>query len=433
MKKVVALTSWLFLLPFSFSIVKADTTTDLQPLIDQAPPNSEIHLERGLYEGPVVIDKPLTIKGEQGAVIDGGKRDNVVTIQADDVTIRGVTIQHSGKGAQQAGILLDKAKTATISESTFTNVHYGILVRGGGSHTISRNHFSSYPGHFSARGNGIHLLATKNNRLIENEMTNVQDGIYLDESSNNAMNDNTISEARYATHFMFSTNNSVKDNHFFGNINGIMAMNSKGIDIAENTFEKQLNYRGFGVLIYETEDVRLEDNELLYNHNGLSLQSSNKILIKNNLVAGNYIGLITEGENSDVQISENRLEGNIIQTKLTGTSFPLDDGKIGNYWDDYHSYDLNGNSIGEIAYNGGSSYSSLLHQYPHLQFYFESPAMTVWQSVEKMFSLQSDDGNTDRFPLVKQVKPFDGSYVFIVLIPLGAVLYLWTRKRREIG
>ncbi|WP_203362668.1 nitrous oxide reductase family maturation protein NosD [Bacillus sp. REN10] len=431
MKNAVALASWLILFPFSFSVVKADAPIELQPLIDQAPPKSEIRLERGLYAGPVVIDKPLTIKGEKGAVIDGGKNGNVVTIQADDVAVHGVTIQHSGKGAQQAGILIDKAKSAKIIDNYLKNVHYGVFIRGGRSHMISNNHFSSYPGHFSTRGNGIHLLATANNRIVANEMTNVQDGIYLDESSNNEMNENTISGSRYATHFMFSTDNSVKGNHFFDNINGVMAMNSKGIDIEENLFEKQLNYRGFGVLIYETEDVQLEDNDLLYNHNGLSLQSSNNISVKNNIIAGNYIGLITEGKNSDIQLSENRFEGNIIQTKLTGSAFSLDDGKNGNYWDDYHSYDVDGDQIGEVAYQGGSTYSRLLHQYPHLQFYFESPAMTVWQSAEKMFSLQSDQENADRFPLVQQTKPFGGSYGFVLLILLGAALYIWRRKRSE--
>lgn len=408
---------------------------NLQRTIDEAPANSEVRLAAGTYKGPLVIDKPITIIGGKGVVIDGQKNGTVITVEADHVSISGLTIKKSGKGAQEAGLLLKKVKQAKIKNNSFDNVQYGIYIRGGGRHVITGNTISSYTGHFSTRGNGIHLLSTNENKLTNNTIKQVQDGVYIDDSSDNLLKGNRISDSRYALHFMFSAQNRAESNQLSNNITGIMAMNSNGIQIEENRLEQHVNYRGYGVLIYETEDVQLLRNKVLYNHNGLSLQTAKAVLMEENEIAGNYIGITTEGENRKIQMRKNRMEGNLIQTKLSGQPFFLDDGQSGNYWDDYRSYDLDGDGIGEVPYKSASGYSQLLYRYPHLQFYFESPAMHVWQSVEKLFSLKGEEDGTDRYPLVTNVRKEAPSYMNLLFICAGAagglLYFIQQRRRRE--
>lgn len=387
---------------FSFKEpVFAEEATSLQPLIDRASEGDIIILENKTYNGPISIDKPLTLQGKKGTIIEGDGKTDVIIVEANDVTIRSVKINQSGLGKQHAGIILKKVQRVTIESNTLEQVQNGIFVRGGRQHTIRGNEFSSYNEHFSKRGNAVHLLATKNNVIENNKMNHVQDGVYLDDATDTIIQNNRITDSRYALHFMFSRDAIVQNNRFTNNMNGIMAMNSEKIQIADNLFERNLNYRGFGVLIYEMKNVDIEGNQLLYNHTGLEIQSSENVTVKNNVIAGNYIGLASQGLNEQVVFSENEMAGNIIQAKLAGNSIALDDGFVGNYWDDYRSYDLTGDGIGEVPYEASSSTSDLLQSHPHLQFYFESPAMTVWQSVEKMFSNLKDAVNTDRFPIVK--------------------------------
>lgn len=398
---------WVFLflvMAFCFLFqepVFAEEATSLQPLIDRASEGDIIILENKTYIGPISIDKPLTLQGEKGTIIEGDGKTDVITVDANDVTIRSVKINQSGLGEEHAGIILKKVERVTIESNTLEQVQNGIFVRGGRQHTIRGNEISSYDEHFSKRGNAVHLLATKNNVIEHNKMNHVQDGVYLDDATDTIIQNNRVTDSRYALHFMFSRDAIVQNNRFTNNMNGIMAMNSEEIRIADNLFERNLNYRGFGVLIYEMKNVDFEGNQLLYNHTGLEIQSSENVTVKNNVVAGNYIGLASKGLNEQVIFSENEMVGNIIQAKLAGNSIALDDGFVGNYWDDYRSYDLTGNGIGEVPYEASSSTSDLLQSHPHLQFYFESPAMTVWQSVEKMFSNLKDAVNTDRFPIVK--------------------------------
>ena len=69
----------------------------LQTIIDRAAPHEKIILEPGLYQGPVLINKPLILESTGAAIIDGGGKGRVVTIDAPDVTVRGLTIRNSGR------------------------------------------------------------------------------------------------------------------------------------------------------------------------------------------------------------------------------------------------------------------------------------------------------------------------------------------------
>ena len=55
-----------------------------------------IRVEAGVHAGPIIIKKPLTLIGEAGSEIRGNETGKVVTIAADDVTLRGLRITGSG-------------------------------------------------------------------------------------------------------------------------------------------------------------------------------------------------------------------------------------------------------------------------------------------------------------------------------------------------
>src|SRR6185503_17738566 len=73
----------------------ADGAT-LQEQIDTAARGDTLRVEAGVHSGPIVINKPLTLLGEQGAEIHGNSKGNVVTIAVDDVTLSGLRITGSG-------------------------------------------------------------------------------------------------------------------------------------------------------------------------------------------------------------------------------------------------------------------------------------------------------------------------------------------------
>lgn len=63
----------------------------LQQIVSNAAPGSTVNLPRGEHQGPIHVDKPLTIEGE-GAVI-WAQSGPVVTVQSIGVTLRDVEIE----------------------------------------------------------------------------------------------------------------------------------------------------------------------------------------------------------------------------------------------------------------------------------------------------------------------------------------------------
>lgn len=377
---------------------------DLQLLIDAAEPGETINLQPITYSGPITIDKPLSLIGQKETVVDGEGLGTVITVTANDVVIEGITTRNSGKSKSDYGLLLKDNKGNYVRNNIFSDVFGGIFIENGTNHLIEQNQITSYKGHFSKRGNGIHLLKGEGHQISYNEIIAVQDGIYFDFTKNITVTDNSIKDSRYALHYMFSKDMSARNNVIKGNITGIMVMGSENLLIENNAITDQLHVRGCGILLYDSNTISLNKNNIKRNSIGLSLEESTHAQIHNNIIAANQIGLEFKGENKKSLFSENNFLANIVSSKITQGELRLDDGEKGNYWDDYTSYDVTGDGIGEVAYQAGSLYDRLLQQQPYWQFFFESPAVKLWSKAEAMLPSFAELKVYDSRPLVEPVK-----------------------------
>lgn len=77
-----------------------------------------VHLEAGIHDGPLVLDRPQELTGEPGAVIRGG-----LVIAADHVTVRDVTVLAGEHGIEVDGaedVLLERVR---VSGATLDGIH----------------------------------------------------------------------------------------------------------------------------------------------------------------------------------------------------------------------------------------------------------------------------------------------------------------------
>ncbi|MDX8367420.1 nitrous oxide reductase family maturation protein NosD [Cytobacillus sp. IB215665] len=371
--------------------------TSIQQVINKAPEGGKVVITKGVYVENIIIEKPIYLIAEEGVVLHGNNTGSVITINSPEVIVEGFHITQSGRDDNDAGIFV-KSSNVTIKSNTFTDVHFGIYVEGN-DNLIVNNFITSYPVHFAKRGNGVHLFSGNNNVVKENTINEVQDGVYIDFATNSKVIDNEITQSRYAVHFMYGEGGVVQGNYLVSNINGLMIMASERIHIYANTFAKQLSYHGYGALIYDSDNITLMDNKIIQNSNGIALQNARQCEVNHNAVAGNHVGISILANNEGCKITNNNFMGNVAQIKL----ITEEKGFYNNYWDDYRSFDLSGDGIGEIPYKTGSMYNEILSRQPYIQFYFESPAIKMWTTVESMVPSLSVANIVDPFPLVEPI------------------------------
>ncbi|WP_210364113.1 nitrous oxide reductase family maturation protein NosD [Bacillus sp. REN3] len=383
--------------------IKVRNGESIQKAIDQSQPGDVLEIAPGVYRERLEITKAIAIKGKDGAIIDGAAKGSVITITGSGVLVEGLAVQNSGVQQEDSGIYVKKGNGNVIKQNTFKNVHNGIYIANSKDNQVLENTISSYESHFSKRGNGIHLFKGGKHLIKGNEISEVQDGIYYDFTSQIHAAENHIFNSRYAMHFMFSGDVKADRNMIEKNITGFMVMDSEKIDFTANVVSDHFHFRGFGIIIYESKDILIERNEILRNSTGLSLEHGGNTLTRRNMIAANQVGLEFRGENKDNIFSENNFIGNVVQSKISGTDMRLDDGRKGNYWDDYSSFDLSGDGIGEEAYKAGSLYDRLLQKQPYWQFFFESPSVKLWTKAESLFPTFGTVDIYDARPLTEPV------------------------------
>ena len=150
----------------------------LQQRIDALPAGFTLKLEPGIYRGPIVIEKALVLDGQGEAVIDGLGKGSVISIRADGVTLRGLSIIHSGSSHDSidSGISV-KSSHNIIRDNIIRDTLFGIDLWESHENVIEGNEISSKPVELGMRGDGIRAWASNGNLFRKNQIHDSRDMI----------------------------------------------------------------------------------------------------------------------------------------------------------------------------------------------------------------------------------------------------------------
>ncbi len=106
LKRVILVSALVVGLAQGWAVARQEGGFDLAEAIAAAAPGSVLRIPAGTYAGPITIDKPLTLVGEGDVTLDGGGGGDVLTIEAADVTLRGLLLRNTGKSLdkENAGV-----------------------------------------------------------------------------------------------------------------------------------------------------------------------------------------------------------------------------------------------------------------------------------------------------------------------------------------
>ncbi|HSJ72309.1 MAG TPA: nitrous oxide reductase family maturation protein NosD [Acidimicrobiia bacterium] len=393
----------------AFAASPSAASTDLQALIDATPPGGTLTLAPGAYDAPVTITSPITINGSRDAIVDAHGVGSVITIEAPDVTIDGITIRGSGSSLdrENSGITSIDAPRVTITNTILDDVLFGIFLRTAPDSVVQGNTIGAKEIDIARRGDGIRLWESHRSVVDSNDITGGRDLVFWF-TDGIVVKGNTVRDGRYGLHLMYSDHALIEGNDLSHNSVGAFLMYSRGMAVRNNVFSSNSGPSGYGVGLKEIDDVVIEHNRLVANRVGIYLDNSptsveSTGLIADNLIAYNRVGVLFLPNVKRNTVVGNTFIDNAEQVGVTGSgSFSGNEWNArgaGNYWSDYAGYDADGDGVGEVVYRVNDLYDTITDQYPQLAFFDETPAAKAIDIAARMFPVFRPD------PLVEDTHP----------------------------
>lgn len=380
------------------NFVSGKSPLDLQDLIDSAMSGETIVIPAGTYEGPLVINKPLTIEGAGDVNLVNKSKDPAIWVIADDVHIKGLSIVDIDE-KESASILIEADHTV-MEVLHIRTASYGIQLHDASYNEIWNSEIvwesaGTQNVKLSAKHNGIDLYEAHDNRLIGNTISDLHDGIYLESSDRNIVDGNHIFRSRYGVHCMYTDGTIIRNNVGSFNLTGAMVMAVRDVEVTNNHFYKQNeSVNSQGILLFDAHSSLFYDNKVEGNRVGFYIELSSDNTIMNNQVKQNFIGIqLIEASNN--LLNNNVFSGNVIEAEARLSS---DNNVNANFWDSFRGIDLNGDGRSEISNAINPFFQTIVKAQPAFQLFFQSPGMIFLQD---MFQSDRQQWMTDNEPLME--------------------------------
>jgi len=362
----------------------------LQELIEKAQPGQVIMLEPGYYIGPAIITtNNIILDGQGRATVSGGETGTVITVEADNVTIRNLEIIESGGSHDKidSGIKL-KGNFNQVENCLIRECLFGVDIMQSNNNVVKNCEISSLSRRpMALKGDAIRLWYSRNNMITNNYWYQVRDMVVW-YSSENSFIANKGEGNRYSIHFMYSHNNRIADNVFYHNSVGVFLMYSEQTVMTGNTIMNSTGLSGMCLGMKETSSNQILNNRFIYSSEGIHVDVSPFVPEKINTIANNEIAFCGVGvkfhTNQEGNLfKENYFHNNLVQVEAEGKTANMNKWD-NNYYDDYQGFDKDKDNIGDNPY---SLYAYVEHLWSfnrNVKFFYGSPLLLILDFLERL-------------------------------------------------
>lgn len=383
-------------------IREIEAGASLQDAINKAGARDTLILQAGVYSGPIVIDRPLELLGNNGVIIDGQGVGRVVSIAASDVTVRGLTIRNSGDSlaTEDAGIFVTpEGDRAQVEDNLLTGNLIGIYLKGPDNALVRNNVIiGSKNPHVNDRGNGVQLWNTPGSVVEGNDISLGRDGIFVTTSRDNIFRNNIMRDLRFAVHYMYTNDSTVAGNQSSGNHVGYALMYSNNLEVHNNVSDGD---RDRGLFLNFANESNISGNQINGAEKCFFIYNANYNRIDKNHFSNCEIGIHFTAGSEGNDVYGNAFVDNRTQVKYVGTRYvEWSLNGRGNFWSDNPAFDLDDDGIADQAYLPNDMVDQLLWRHPLAKLLLNSPAMQVLRWAQSEFPSLHPGGVNDSAPLM---------------------------------
>lgn len=385
---------------------------NLREVLSASESGDTIFIYPGNYTGNFTINKSLVIIGKNNPVIDGKNEGTVITIEAPDVIIDGITIQNSGKllDKDNAGIRV-KADNVLIQNNILKSVLFGIYFSKADKGIIRNNLIEGKQELDLPRRGDLFRAWYSNNLLIENNRLKYGRDFIIWFSHGTSIKNNSVSGARYGLHFMYSGESRIMNNKVTYSSVGMYLMYSQNLVVEKNLLAYNRGASGFGIGLKDLNNVELKENVIADNRVGIFIDNSPRnydsyMKYNGNIVAYNETGIDVPSSLQNSYFRKNSFIENYQQASLTRSQNADNEYWSENYWSNYTGYDQNRDGLGDIVFKEDQVFEDLIDDNPNLKILLYSPAVNTLNYAADAFPiLKPQPLLVDKSPLISPVLP----------------------------
>lgn len=376
------------LVSLAILVLPARAAPPLQPLIDATPTGGVLRPAAGVYAGPAVIDRSMTIDGAGQVTVDAGNRGTVLTVRTSGVTVRGLRLAGSGETHDgiDAGIAIE-GDDNLIQDNTLENVLFGIHIKGGNRNLVRANRVVGKPLPLGGRGDVVRLWNGRGNRIENNRFERGRD-VTITNSAGNRFAGNHFTDGRYGMQVIFSPRMEISNNRFENTGTGIVILYSPGVMVRGNRIAHAMGGGGGGIVFKESDDGLVEGNEVVHCAVGFKVDAPPEavglLTVRGNRFAHNIIGMYFYGEKGGHLIEGNSFDSNLTQVAISAPGAGAANVWRGNHWSDYEGFDRNGDGIGDQPHEVYLYADRIWMTTPKALFFANSPLFELIDFLERL-------------------------------------------------
>ena len=383
-----------------------DENSSIGDTVKRATAGDTIVVKGGVHHERFVIDKSVTLRGEDGAAIDGGGVGSVITIRAPAVVVRGLTIRNTGDRLSEgdAGIMIKKATGIIVEENRFEDALFGVQVRNAPDSIVRNNIFHGKDLDVGRRGDLIRVWYSSGAVVEDNRVFDGRD-VVIWYSKNITVRRNEVRNGRYGIHFMYCDDATIEDNRLIGNSVGVYLMYSYRLRLQKNWVITNRGASGYGIGQKDMYEGLIADNFVADNRAGMFMDNSTNTF-RNNLIAFNDFGMLTLPSARKNTFAKNSFVDNGEQVAIEGQGRLGTNQWTGNYWSDYSGYDADGDGVGDMPYQSVHLFEKLTEQHRALRIFTYSPSAQALDFASRLFPVFAPQPKlVDDTPRMRPVMP----------------------------